>query len=59
MAYVRRVSQAGRYSRQVALTIASGALVGTSARLGMPPELPVRESDAVLTVAGTGGEPWR
>jgi hypothetical protein len=59
MTYVRRVSQAGRYSRQVAITIASGAMMGTAERLGMLPELPVRESDAVLVVSGKAGEPWR
>jgi hypothetical protein len=59
MAYVKRVSQAGRYSRAVALTIATGAITGTAERLGMLPELPVRESDAVMLVSGMSGEPWR
>jgi hypothetical protein len=59
MGYVARVSQAGRYSREVALTIAGGAMMGTAERLGMLPELPVRESDAVLMVGRSGGEAWR
>jgi hypothetical protein len=57
--YVPKVSQAGRYSRAVALTICSGAIVGTSERIGMLPEIPVRASDAVTMVSGMSGEPWR
>jgi hypothetical protein len=57
--YVDRIRDAGRYSRPVALAICAGAVIGTAQRLNMLPEIPVRLSDAVMTVAGMSGEPWR
>lgn len=57
--YVERIRDAGHYSREVALAICSGAIVGTAERIGMLPEIPVRLSDAVIITAGMSGERWR
>lgn len=43
--YPRRLSEAGRYTRDQALRICTDAMPGTAARLGALPELPVREDD--------------
>ena len=50
--YVRRLSEAGRYTRGAALDICANAILGgTADRLGLLPELPVREADAVAMQA--------
>ena len=43
--YVRRVSAAGRYTREEAVEICADAIPGTAQRYGALPELPVRLSD--------------
>ena len=43
--YVRRISDAGRYSRADAWDICIKAMSGTSTQLGALPELPVRLAD--------------
>lgn len=43
--YTKRLSLAGRYSRQEALDICANAMAGNVDRLGCFPELPVREAD--------------
>jgi hypothetical protein len=43
--YVRRLSSAGRYSREEAIEICSKAILGDAQALGALPELPVREED--------------
>jgi len=43
--YVRRLSQAGRYTRAAAIAICVRAVPGTSRNLGALPELPVRLAD--------------
>lgn len=43
--YVRRVSEAGRYSWPEALAICSRAIPGDAERFGLLPELPVRLAD--------------
>lgn len=43
--YLKRLSEAGRYTRDQALRICTDAMPGTAARLGALPELPVREDD--------------
>lgn len=47
--YVRRLAEAGRYSRDEALTICAHAIPGDAERFGLLPELPVRLTD-VLTM---------
>ena len=49
--YVKRVSDAGRYSRENAIEICRNAL-GTAGHIGMLAELPVREDDVVEFLAG-------
>ena len=49
--YVRKVSQAGRYSRVEALNICAKAIPGTAQRMRAYPELPVRLSDIELLSA--------
>lgn len=49
--YVLKVSEAGRYSREAALSICRQAL-GTAGHIGMLAELPVREDDVLEFLAG-------
>ena len=46
--YVRRIEDAGAYSRKTAVKICADAIPGTSKLLGILPELPVRVEDAQL-----------
>jgi hypothetical protein len=46
--YTNDIDAAGRYSRVEALRICQNASYGTS-RLSVPPEVPVREADAIIT----------
>jgi hypothetical protein len=43
--YVQRIENAGTYTHEQALQICTDAMPGTSARIGMLPEIPVRLAD--------------
>ena len=49
--YVKRVENAGRYSRNEALAICTRSMPGTSLELGMLPELPVLREDVKAMLA--------
>lgn len=63
--YVRRISQAGRYSNYEAVKICTRAMPGTGTSLGALPELPVRladieaMTDAYFEQYGQREEPWK
>ena len=54
--YVQAVADAGRYSHAQAMAICADAMPGNLERLGVLPELPVREADAVALVTSYRGE---
>lgn len=63
--YVRRLSEAGRYSRDAALRVCANAIPGDAARHGALQELPVRLTDVLTMQAafrarfpGLPTEPW-
>jgi hypothetical protein len=43
--YARKVGEAGRYHAAEAFAICAKALMGTGHRMGIMPDLPVREAD--------------
>lgn len=45
--YTRRISEAGRYTRDAAMRICIRAMPGTASREGALPELPVRLADVL------------
>jgi hypothetical protein len=49
--YVRRISEAGRYTHADAIAICAKAIPGTSQKIGMLPELPVLLTDVEVMVA--------
>ena len=53
--YVKRVAEAGRYSREEALDICTDAMPGTSRLIGMLPELPVRRADVIFMLGQFAG----
>jgi hypothetical protein len=48
--YPKRLSEAGRYTREQALRICTGAMAGEVRSLGAFPELPVREADLLEAI---------
>jgi hypothetical protein len=64
--YTPRVSEAGRYTRDGALTICANAIPDTAQRIGALPEIPVRLADLMAMQArfdrdrvAALPEPWR
>jgi hypothetical protein len=49
--YETHAENAGQYSQREAVEICADAMPGTFARLGMPPELPVRVEDVKIMFA--------
>jgi hypothetical protein len=63
--YTASLTAAGRYTRDEAVKICADAIQGTAARLGVLPDLPVRETDLAsmtdlyfLATMPRQQEPW-